>query len=50
MKIAVIGHGNIGGRLAKIWAQHNHDVTIGVRSAEKKAEVEKAFELSLIHI
>ncbi len=44
MKITVIGHGNIGSRLAKIWAQHDHDVTIGVRSAEKKAEAEKAYE------
>jgi len=44
MRIAVIGHGNIGGRLARIWAQHDHDVTIGVRGADKKAEVEKAFE------
>jgi NADPH-dependent F420 reductase len=44
MKIAVLGHGNIGGKLAQIWAQHGHDVTIGVRNAEKKAEVEKAHE------
>ncbi len=44
MKIAVIGKGNIGSRLAKIWAQHNHDVVIGVRSAAKKAEAEKSYE------
>lgn len=44
MKIAVIGHGNIGGRLAKIWAQHDHEVTIGVRSEAKKAEAEQAYD------
>jgi NADPH-dependent F420 reductase len=44
MKIAVIGNGNIGSRLAKIWAQHEHDVTIGVRSEAKIAEAEKGYE------
>lgn len=34
MKIAVIGHGNVGGALAKGWSKHGHNVTIGARSTD----------------
>jgi predicted dinucleotide-binding enzyme len=38
MKIAIIGHGNVGGTLAKAWAKAGHDVIIGTRKAmDKKA-------------
>jgi len=32
MKIAIIGHGNVGGTLAKRWAEANHQVVIGARN------------------
>jgi len=41
MKIAIIGHGNVGGALAKSWAQKGHDIIIGVR----KEKDEKAAKL-----
>ncbi len=31
MKIAIIGAGNIGGSLGKVWAAHGHSVIFGVR-------------------
>jgi predicted dinucleotide-binding enzyme len=31
MKIAIIGHGNVGGTLAKHWSAAGHDVIIGTR-------------------
>ena len=31
MKIAIIGHGNVGGALAKVWAKAGHEIRIGVR-------------------
>jgi len=34
MKIAVVGRGNVGGRLGDLWEQANHEVKrIGVRAA-----------------
>mgnify|MGYP006277935585 CR=1 FL=1 len=46
MKIAVIGHGNVGGTLAKRWADAGHQVFIGARkpSDEKAKELEIASE------
>jgi len=35
MKIAVVGHGNVGGTLASSWVA-NHEVTIGVRDLESE--------------
>ncbi|MEM6571411.1 MAG: NADPH-dependent F420 reductase [Planctomycetota bacterium] len=32
MKIAIIGHGNVGGALALRWADNGHDVVVGARS------------------
>lgn len=32
MKIAIIGHGNVGGTLAKRWAEAGHQVVIGARN------------------
>ena len=45
MKIAIIGHGNVGGALAKAWANTGHDIIIGTR----KAEDEKAAALAEGH-
>jgi 8-hydroxy-5-deazaflavin:NADPH oxidoreductase len=39
MKIAVLGAGNIGGSLAKHWAQAGHQIALGVRDPNK-AEVQ----------
>lgn len=35
MKIAVVGHGNVGGTLASVWAP-NHEVVIGARNQESE--------------
>lgn len=32
MKIAIIGHGNVGGALAKHWAKAGHQIIIGARN------------------
>ncbi|MFN7120320.1 MAG: NADPH-dependent F420 reductase [Saprospiraceae bacterium] len=34
MKIAIIGHGNVGGALAKRWAAAGHEVLIGARNPQ----------------
>jgi predicted dinucleotide-binding enzyme len=34
MKIAIIGHGNVGGALARNWAGKGHDIIIGARNPE----------------
>jgi predicted dinucleotide-binding enzyme len=34
MKIAVIGHGNVGGTLASKWAKAGHDIVLYVRNME----------------
>ena len=34
MKISIIGHGNVGGALAKAWAGSGHEIVIGARSPE----------------
>lgn len=34
MKIAIIGHGNVGGALAKRWAAAGHEVIIGARNPQ----------------
>lgn len=34
MKIAIIGHGNVGGALAKRWAAAQHDIIIGARNPQ----------------
>jgi predicted dinucleotide-binding enzyme len=35
MKIAIIGSGNVGGTLAKKWAQKEHQIILGVRNPEQ---------------
>ena len=45
MKIAIIGHGNVGGALAKNWAKSGHNIIIGTR----KAQDEKAAQLVAEH-
>jgi len=32
MKIAIIGHGNVGGALAQAWSRAGHTITIGARN------------------
>ncbi|NBC05172.1 MAG: NAD(P)-binding domain-containing protein [Bacteroidetes bacterium] len=34
MKIAIIGHGNVGGTLAKGWSKAGHNILIGARNSE----------------
>ncbi len=34
MKIAIIGHGNVGGALAKHWANAGHQIIIGARNVK----------------
>jgi len=43
MKIGIIGTGNIGGALARLWMAHGHEVVLGVRDEEKIAAVRGAF-------
>ena len=45
MKIAIVGHGNVGGALALAWAKAGHDVLIGTR----KNDDEKAAKLVASH-
>ena len=42
MKIAIVGHGNVGGALASVWAP-NHEVIIGARNlkSEKLTKLKK---------
>lgn len=35
MKIAVLGFGNVGGQLGKLWAKKGHEVTAGLREGSK---------------
>jgi 8-hydroxy-5-deazaflavin:NADPH oxidoreductase len=43
MKIGIIGSGNIGGNLGKVWAAKGHDIVFGVRDPHSsKAEAAKA--------
>jgi len=37
MKIAIIGHGNVGGALAKSWAAAGHDIIIGARNPQDES-------------
>jgi predicted dinucleotide-binding enzyme len=37
MKIAIIGTGNVGGALGKLWSQRGHDVFYGMRDTSKQA-------------
>lgn len=46
MKIAIIGHGNVGGSLALRWAQAGHTVTIGARDPQSE-RVQKLVEQGL---
>jgi len=43
MKIGIIGTGNIGGALARLWMAHGHEVVLGVRDEQKVAAVRGAF-------
>jgi NADPH-dependent F420 reductase len=41
MNIGILGAGNMGGTLGKIWAQRGNEVFIGTRSVEKALELSK---------
>jgi 8-hydroxy-5-deazaflavin:NADPH oxidoreductase len=43
MKIGIIGTGNIGGALARLWMAHGHEIVLGVRDEEKLAAVQGSF-------
>ena len=43
MKIGIIGTGNIGGALARLWMAHGHEVVLGVRDEQKVEAVRGAF-------
>lgn len=36
MKITIIGHGNVGGTLARGWADAGHDITVGARHPDNR--------------
>jgi predicted dinucleotide-binding enzyme len=36
MKIGIIGAGDVGGTLGKIWRQRNHEVMFGVRNLQSQ--------------
>lgn len=52
MKIAIIGHGNVGGALAKRWADFGHEVIIGARNpqAEKVQDFVKNSTITAMDI
>lgn len=35
MKIGIIGAGNIGGSLGRVWGKRSHDIVFGVRDQAK---------------
>lgn len=43
MKIAILGTGNVGGALARLWSQHKHEVLLSPSSKEKEHALRKAF-------
>ncbi len=43
MHVAIIGTGNVGGSLARLWLERGRAVVLGVRSTEKIAETQQAF-------
>lgn len=47
MKIAIIGHGNVGGALAKRWAANGHDIIIGARNPQDE-KVQEFTKIGLI--
>ena len=42
MKIGIIGAGNIGGNLGKVWVKKGHEIFFGVPDPEKHRELEDA--------
>lgn len=42
MKIAIIGAGNVGGTLGKLWAQKGHEIMFGVPNPSKLAQLVKS--------
>lgn len=43
MKIAILGIGNVGGALARLWALHGHTIFLGIRDKAKAPELREAF-------
>jgi len=49
MKIAIIGHGNVGGTLAQNWASTGHEILVGARKADEP-KVQALAELQNISV
>ena len=47
MKITVIGFGNVGGKLGRLWTAKGHTVTVGLREASKRAKPAKELGLTV---
>ncbi|MFQ3596889.1 MAG: NADPH-dependent F420 reductase [Chloroherpetonaceae bacterium] len=45
MNIGILGAGNMGGTLGKVWAQHGNEVSFGTRSPEKALELSKSVNM-----
>jgi len=43
MKTAVLGVGNVGGSLARLWSQSGHEVLLTARTAEKSKSLQSKF-------
>jgi predicted dinucleotide-binding enzyme len=47
MKITVLGLGNVGGHLARLWAAEGHAVTAGLRANSKRVKTAKELGLTV---
>jgi predicted dinucleotide-binding enzyme len=47
MKIAVLGFGNVGSQLGRLWAASGHTVTVGLREGSKGTETAKELGLAV---
>ena len=47
MKITVLGFGNVGSQLGRLWTAKGHKVTAGLREASKRAKTAKELGLSV---
>lgn len=47
MKITVLGFGNVGGQLGRLWTAKGHRVTAGLRAASKRAKTAKELGMTV---
>jgi predicted dinucleotide-binding enzyme len=47
MKITVLGFGNVGGQLGRLWTAKGHTVRAGLREASKGAKTAKELDLTV---